>query len=65
MLGNINIDAARDAWNVTPGHSTALEYNANNKVTKITFKNGNDTIFAQNFTYDNNGNCILITCTEN
>lgn len=64
MLGNINIDAARDAWNVTPGHSTALEYNANNKVTKITFKNGNDTIFAQNFTYDENNNCILITCTE-
>lgn len=64
MLGNINIDAARDAWNVTPGHSTALEYNTNNKVTKITFKNGNDTVFVQNFTYDANGNCILITCTE-
>ena len=64
MLGNINIDSARDAWNVTPGHSTALEYNTNNKVTKITFKNGNDTIFVQNFTYDANGNCILITCTE-
>lgn len=64
MLGNINIDTARDAWNVTPGHSTALEYNTNNKVTKITFKNGNDTVFVQNFTYDANGNCILITCTE-
>jgi hypothetical protein len=64
MLGNINTDLARDAWNVTPGHSTALEYNANNKVTKIIFMDNGDTVFVQNFTYDANGNCILITCTE-
>lgn len=64
MIGSIYTEIARDNWNTTPGHSTALEFNANNKVTKITYKNGNTTVFAQNFTYDANGNCILITCTE-
>ena len=64
MLGNVNTEAARDAWNTTPGHSTELEYNEYNKVTKIIFQDNNVTVFAQNFTYDNNQNCILITCTE-
>lgn len=63
MIGSIYTEVTRDAWTTVPGRSSALEYNENNKVTKITYYDGNNVAFAKNFTYDANGNCILITCT--
>lgn len=65
MLGNTNTDAARDSWTNTPGHSTAMEYNENGKLTKLICIDNGTTVFVKTLTYNDAGKCILITCTEN
>lgn len=63
IAGNFTL-SARDAWVMVPGHTIENTYDSNNNMIKSVFKDGNNIIFVQNFTYDNNNNCTLITCTN-
>ena len=49
-------------WNMIPGNSTELTYNANNQPTQIDFYEGVTLVFSQLFTYDANNNPIKIEC---
>lgn len=63
IAGNFTL-SARDAWVMVPGHTIGNTYDSNNNIIKSVFKDGNNIIIVQNFTYDNNNNCTLITCTN-
>lgn len=63
IAGNFTL-SARDAWVMVPGHTIVNTYDSNNNMIKSVFKDNNNIIIVQNFTYDTNNNCTLITCTN-
>lgn len=64
MLGNNYTGITRDTWVTVPGHKVFNTFDANNNILTSTFKDGDDVIFVQSFTYDSNNNCTSIVCTE-
>lgn len=65
MIGTINTIDTRANWATVPGRSVRLTVNASGQYEKETYidENGN-TVFAVNYTYNDNGKVIEITCTN-
>lgn len=66
MIGSINTIDTRANWATVPGREVLLTVNASGQYTKETYIDENsNTVFAINYTYNENGKVIKITCTEN
>lgn len=64
MLGAIFSELARNAWNYTPGNSCEFTNNAAGNPTSITYYQGANVVFIQNFTYDANNAITKIECVK-
>lgn len=62
MIGNIYTEAARANWTTVPGRDVDGVYDEKGNPTKLTFSENNIVVYAQYFTYDENGNAIKIQC---
>ena len=62
MIGGNYTEVTRDNWATVPGRKLQLTNNASGKPTKITYLEGNDVVFAQYLTYDENGSVTEIEC---
>ena len=65
MIGGNYTETTRDNWVTVPGRSEELTRDNSGNITKITFLEGEDIVFAQYFMYDANGNVTKIECKTN
>jgi hypothetical protein len=62
MIGNIYTEAARANWTTVPGRKVNGVYDEKGNPTKLSFSENNTVVYAQYFTYDENGNATTIEC---
>lgn len=62
MIGGNYTETTRDSWTTVPGRDALFTYNDIGKPSKITYLEGDAVVFAQYFTYDENGKVTKIEC---
>lgn len=64
MIGGNYTETTREAWTSVPGRSVEITNDANGNPTAMAYKEGTTTVFVKRYTYDANGNCTKIECSN-